>query len=248
MQNHSHLDQKYFIDEDTYNCPFCNRNNLPYKMFGKQSFDWSKTIKCYVYFVRCSYCEGESMHLSYCDIAEYESYQHYEFNDNIEIDDLIFYSQPTSFFVLDKRIPAVIRELVAEAESCLKMNLLTGASACTRKAIYELIKKENAEGTDYESRIKSLKGKYPDCDPDYFDILSAIQDMTSEKVHEQSWPKWDSKHLKLIINTVKTILHEIYVEPELKSERSTRIKKLREQVKKEKKAGSDGSSTEQESA
>lgn len=188
------------------------------------------------------------MHLSYYDIAEYESHRHYEFNDNIEIDDLIFYSQPTSFFVLDERIPAVIRELVAEAESCLKMNLLTGASACTRKAIYELIKKENAEGTDYESRIKSLKEKYPDCEPDYFDILSAIQDMTSEKVHEQSWPKWDSKHLKLIINTVKTILHEIYVEPELKAERSTRIKKLREQVKKEKKAGSDGSSTEQESA
>ena len=201
MQDFSFLDKMYFIDEHTYNCPFCNRNNLPYEIAGKANFDWSKNKACYVYFVECSFCEKKSMHLSFSDIATHISCRPFQqFASNIIIDQKIFFSQPTSFFVLDERIPAVLRELLAEAESCLKMNLLTGASACTRKAIYELLNKENAEGADYESRIKSLKGKYPDCDPDYFDILSAIQNMTSEKVHEQSWPKWDSKNLNPVRN------------------------------------------------
>ncbi len=41
------------------------------------------------------------------------------------------------------------------------MNFLTGASSCARKAIYELLVIERAEGADYETRRKSLKPKYP---------------------------------------------------------------------------------------
>ena len=108
------------------------------------------------------------------------------------------YTQPTSFFTIDSRIPRIIRELITEAEGCLKMNFITGASACMRKAIYELLVKENAIGDDYTDRIRSLKQKYPDSD-ESFDVLSHIQDMTSDKIHEQSWDKWDSKNLKLII-------------------------------------------------
>ncbi len=67
---------------------------------------------------------------------------------------------PTSFFVIDARIPGIIRELITEAKGCLKMNFLTGASSCARKAIYELLVIERAEGADYETRIKSLKPKY----------------------------------------------------------------------------------------
>jgi len=40
--------------------------------------------------------------------------------------------------------------------------------------------------------------------------------MASYKVHEQSWEKWDSGNLKLIIETVKEILREIYVLPKVK--------------------------------
>jgi hypothetical protein len=137
--------------------------------------------------------------------------------------------------VLDDRIPAVIRELITEAEGCLKMNFLTGASTCMRKAIYELLILENAEGTDYESRIKYLKKKYPDSDPSLFDILTHIQDMTSDKIHEQSWDKWDSKHLNLIIETLKTVLHDVYVLPKVKAERSSYIQQLRAGLLKDKK-------------
>ncbi len=170
------------------------------------------------------------MHLSYNKL--HIEYQHVDlFSESIDIDSKIFYSAPTSFFTIDSRIPKVIRELITEAEGCVKMNYLTGASACTRKAIYELTVKEEAEGADYESRIKYLKGKFPNVDSDLFDILCRIKDMTSDKIHEQSWDKWDSEHLMLFLETLKTILHDIYVVPDEKKKRSSNIQILWGKVK-----------------
>ena len=171
MQDQSHLDRKYFIDDTVYNCPFCNRNNVRYSVEHTFSFDWTAQKKCFGFIVECSSCENQSMHLTYEDITGSWTGSRYPITPGIDIDSKIFYSVPTSFFVLDKRIPRVIRELITEAEGCAKMNFLTGASACVRKSIYELLIKEDAEGTDYESKIKSLKEKHPTCDPALFDIL-----------------------------------------------------------------------------
>ena len=135
-------------------------------------------------------------------------------------------------------MPRIIRELVTEAEGCVKMNYLTGASACCRKAIYELTVVEKAEGTDYESRIKFLKKKFSEVDPDLFDILCHIKDMTSDKVHEQSWDKWDSKHLKLFLETLKAVLHEVYVVPDEKKSRSSKVQGLLQEVRGKQKATS----------
>lgn len=239
MQDQSELDKKYFIDETVYNCPFCNRRNVVYIIEDWFKFSWSASKACLVYLVKCSSCEKVSMHLSYNQILNLKTYygNKHRFQRDIDIDSNIFYSVPTSFFVVDSRIPKNLRELITEAEGCLKMNYLTGASACTRKAIYELLVREKAEGDDYESRIKSLKRKHPNSDPSLFDILGHIQDMTSDKVHEQSWDKWDSPHLKLIIETLKTVFHDIYVLPEIKKERSLTIQRLQEAIKLDKKKG-----------
>jgi hypothetical protein len=235
MEDQSHLDKKYFIDEHVYNCPFCNRRNVSYKIKLKFKFDWTKNKECYGVLVECAStsCHGVSLHLSYKDIITYNPGIGYFF-DVEDIDSEIFYSRPTSFFVIDNRIHEIVRELITEAEGCLKMNYLTGASACMRKAIYELLVKEEAKGKDYESRIKWLKSKYPDSDPDFFDILSHIQDMTSDKVHEQSWDKWDSPQLKLIIETLKSVLFDIYVIPDQRKERSKKIAQMKEKLKKDK--------------
>jgi hypothetical protein len=242
MQDLSALDKKYFIDDTVYNCPFCNRRNVVYKLYDHFVFDWSENKKCFAYLVQCSSCKGISMHLSYEELRNtvYEGRGNYRFNEGVDLDSFIFYSVPTSFFVIDNRIPRIIRELISEAEGCLKMNYLTGASACMRKAIYELLVYEllvldKAEGTDYDSRIKSLKQKHPDSDPGFFDILAHIQGMTSEKIHEQSWDKWDSKYLTLIIDTLKSVLHDIYVLPKIKEERSLHIQKLQADLKRDKK-------------
>ena len=237
MQDESALDKKYFIDETVYNCPFCNRRNIAYRVTKEFTFDWNDEKECYAYLVECSYCKNVSMHLSYEEIRDdLRIIDHFHpFLEDIDIDSKIFYSVPTSFFVIDSRIPRIIRELITEAEGCMKMNYLTGASACMRKAIYELLVYEKVEGGDYETRIKSLKKKYPDSDPTYFDTLASIQDMTSDKIHEQSWDKWDSPNLKFIIETLKSVLYDIYVAPQLKKERSVEIQKLREKVHKDKK-------------
>ena len=237
MQDQSELDKKYFIDERVYNCPFCNRRNVTYRLVDDFKFDWSDNKECFVYLVECSSCKKVSMHLSYEYLIDKNSVisASFPFESNIDIDSKMFYSVPTSFFVIDNRIPRILRELITEAEGCLKMNYLTGASVCTRKAIYELLVLENAEGEDYESRIKSLKKKYPNSDPSLFDILAHIQDMTSDKIHEQSWDKWDSPHVRLIIETLKTVLYDIYVLPAVKRERSLHIQSLQEAIKKDKK-------------
>jgi hypothetical protein len=240
MEDQSTLDKKYFIDPEVYNCPFCNRNNVVYGITDYFSFNWSKEKICYAYLVECASCDKVSMHLSFEDILIRDRWFPYKNNSNrrflpIDIDSILFYSQPTSFFVVDRRIPAILRELITEAEGCLKMNYLTGSSACMRKTIYELLILEKAVGEDYQSRIKSLKKLHSDSDPKLFDILAQIQNMTSDKIHEQSWEKWDTPNLKLIIETLKTVLFDIYVLPEIKKERSLQIEKLQESLKKDKK-------------
>lgn len=237
MDDKSYLDRKYFIDTKVYNCPFCNRNNVRYTLLYERQFDWNSEKTCYTYFVQCSSCDHASMHLSYEEIATFHHATprgFWAFNDGIDLDSFIFYSVPTSFFVIDNRIPKIIRELITEAEGCLKMNFMTGASACMRKAIYELLVLESVDGKYYEDRIKALKEKYPSSDPELFDIMGHIQQMTSDKIHEQSWDKWDSNNLRLIIETLKTVLYDIYVSPKIKAERSSLIKQLRESVSKKK--------------
>jgi hypothetical protein len=237
MADESYLDQKYFIDADIYNCPFCNRRHVNYKLVDATVFHWTESKSCFGYVVECQSCKKRSFHLTCDEVRDYSAGS-YKLKSGIDLDSSFFYSVPTSFFVLDDRIPSAIRELITEGEGCLKMNFLTGASACMRKAIYELTVIEKAEGADYQNRIKFLKSKYPDSDPALFDILAHIQDMTSDKIHEQSWDKWNSGNLKLIIETLKTVLHDIYVLPRVKADRSTFIQQLLQKVSSEKKGKS----------
>jgi hypothetical protein len=237
MPDKSHLDQKYFIDNRAYNCPFCNLRHTAYDNLGRTEFNWSTNKKCGIWIVVCRSCGKKSMHLTHKDLKDY-GYSGNRFRNDIDLDESIFYSVPTSFFVIDNRIPKIIRELITEGEGCIKMNYLTGASACCRKAIYELTITEKAEGDDYEGRIKFLKGKHRHIDPTLFDVLCRIQDMTSEKVHEQSWDKWDSEHLKLFLETLKAILHEIYVIPDEKRQRKQKVTEIYERIHKDKKTDS----------
>jgi len=119
---------------------------------------------------------------------------------------------------------------MTEAEGCLKSNFLTGASVCARKMIYELAILEGAEGDNYENRIKSLKQKRTDVEEEYFDTLLTIQQVTSEKVHEESYDGWDAKHLRLILSTLSEILGLMYVIPELRKEKRKSILSLKEEL------------------
>jgi len=232
----SYLDKKYFIDEKIYNCPFCNRRHVSYRVVDNTKFNWTNNKDCFVYIVRCISCDKFSFHLSYESIplhryhVAYEYPCYFDINEGEELDPKFFYSVPTSFFTIDGRIPKVLRELLSEAEGCQKSNFLTGASACIRKLIYELAIKEDAVGDSYDDRIKSLKKIFTDIDGEYFDSLLIIQQVTSDKVHEDSYEGWDSNHLNLILATITEILNEIYVLPEIKKDKREKLLKLKKEV------------------
>ena len=241
MPDQSHLDERYFVDENVYNCPFCNRRHVSYSIYGIQRFDWTQDKECSVYFVHCRSCRNRSMHLSYekLNTSTYATYGgskrwRFAFSDDADIpkliDDFFFYSVPTSFFVLDQRIPKILRELLTEAEGCLKSNFLTGASACARKIVYEMTSTEKLDGNSYENRIKSLKKKYPAVEQTYFDTLLTIQEVTSSKVHENSYDGWNSGHLRLILASIREMLHEIHVVPALREDKRKSILKLKEEL------------------
>lgn len=229
----SHLDKKYFIDAHKYNCPFCKRNHVTYRLVDHFAFNWGDEKICYGYLIRCNSdgCEKTSMHLSFKELREsYVQYNQRQYHDrfapNIDIDASLFFSQPTSYFVLDNRIPEKVRELIYEAENSRKSNFLVGASACLRKAVYELLEHEKAivknpktGHADYQESIKNLKTKFPAVAPELFDALGHIQEMASNNVHEGSWEAWDSPKLRFIIELTKATLHEMYVVPEERKER-----------------------------
>jgi len=218
----SYLDKKYFIDRHKYNCPFCKRNHVSYSLIETTNFDWAEKKKCYIYIIRCDSCQKESLHFSYEDIRSSDSY----FRDKLDIDSKIFFSQPSSFFVLDDRIPREMRELIFESEKSRQANLLVGASACLRKAIYELLvyekvvtKNEETGRADYQASINNLKTKFSNVAPELFDALGDIQEMASDNVHEGSWEAWDSPKLRILIELTKATLHEMYVIPEERKDR-----------------------------
>ena len=222
----SHLDKKYFIDPHIYNCPFCKRNNVSYSLIDTFSFDWGEYKTCYGYIVKCDSggCEKTSMHLSFQELRR--SSHSDQFMDGLDIDATLFFSQPTSYFVLDSRIPEKVRELIYEAENSRKSNYLVGASACLRKAIYELLEHEKSivknpktGYADYQASIKSLKEKFTNVASELFDALGHTQEMVSDNVHEGSWEAWDSPKLRFIIELTKATLHEMYVVPEERKER-----------------------------
>jgi transcription elongation factor Elf1 len=228
MPDLSHLDDKYFIDPQIYNCPFCNRRHVTYSIIGALAFDWTDTKKAVAYFVRCGSCEKDSMHLSYSVLLD-SAWSVRRFQ-NIDIDENLFFSVPSSFHVINDHIPSQLRELIAEAEGCLKSNFLTGASACVRKVVYELARREHAEGDSYEDRLKSLKTILPAVDATYFDSLLSIQKLTSDKVHEASYDGWQGKHLRLILATLLEVLREVYVVPKEREAKREGILALQREV------------------
>ena len=236
MPDQSHLDERYFVDRHVYNCPFCNRRHVSYSIIWYTSFDWTDSKKCHVYFAGCHSCGKASMHLSYTSIhtehipASNPPRWRFTFPKDGKPDDLFFYSVPTSFFVLDNRIPRVLRNLLIEAEGSLKSNYLTGASACARKLVYELTAHEEVYGDSYEERIKNLKVKHPEVEQTYFDTLLTIQQVTSSKVHENAYDGWESNHLRLILASLRKALHELYVAPALRADGRREIENLKKEL------------------
>lgn len=276
------VENKYFIDENKYNCPFCKNRGIKYVVLGIVKFDESNTKQLYAVFVECSHCHKISMHLIKNDkLGEFSTIESngvasYPVNYNFKLtgnytnelrtysgnkknyiegwglnkynietgdenekslkavcdDNTIILNIPSSFFTIDERISRKLRDLIEEAEKCIKNNCLTGASACIRKAIYEFLIKEEAIGESYEDKMKSLKGKYKLLDDDYIDMLVGIQGIMCDQVHEQSiHEKFSSQEAKAYIEVLKEIFNQVYVVPEKLKKQKNKICNLYGSIK-----------------
>ncbi len=57
------IENKYFIDKDRFNCPFCHNRAVKYVVLGIAQFDEKNDRKLHAVFVECSHCHKISMHL-----------------------------------------------------------------------------------------------------------------------------------------------------------------------------------------
>lgn len=234
MADQSELDRKYFLTGDTYNCPFCNRGSVTYKIVDYVEFWWDASKSACAVFVQCGSCNGRSMHLTFEGKPVTHTGYGYAWNiGKKDIDAVIFYHQPTAFFTIDERIPRPIRDLLSEAQNSRKSNFLVGASACLRKAIYELLKVERIPRTEsdgkggererhYEERVKDLKGKRSNMDDSLVDLLAHALTATSDQLHEDSWTVWSAAEFDAVYEAVQSVLDEMYVLPD---ERKQKIDK-----------------------
>lgn len=122
------------------------------------------------------------------------------------------------FLTIDQRAPGGVRELLIEADGCLKAGFLTGGTVCAQRAIQTLLQHEGAEGASYEARLHALSQKYPSVPQSLFALCIRLGD-TPSKEH----PALDVERLKVLTVALKIMLYEIYV---LGPDRAERLKYL----------------------
>lgn len=230
-------DKKLIIDAVRHNCSHCGTKSARYTNINFVRIDIENEKYLYAMFIQCYECGKISMHLIKNLSLNEELihvtnvYQEGFWNnqggvlnvDEIDkLDENIIMSIPTPTFIIDAEIPSELRGLLIEALKCVKENALTGASACIRKAIYQFLTKENAEGNNYDEKIKSIKKNWSQIE-DYLDILKGIKGIASDQVHEDSFASFSSDEAKLYVSILEEIFREIYVIPNQRKRRKESI-------------------------
>ncbi|WP_133128979.1 hypothetical protein [Legionella nagasakiensis] len=160
-------------------------------------------------------------------------------NESIsELDDLFYYNEPSSFFTIDERVPASIRKPLSESYNSLKSNLITGASAGLRKAIYKLLQHEEIPDTNdagdfhsHDYRIELLRQKHKEIDSELLNELKAIHILTSQELHENDWEDFDSPRIRFLIEVIKEVLNHLYIIPDEKEKRRKELAMLKSKAK-----------------
>ena len=264
-------DNRYFINRTQYNCPFCLTGAVRFNVIKHFDFNWvdNETRRCILVQCQEPQCQNVSLHMSKHNVSEgyneglnlpwvkitdpaTNKEKDIEWDKVYPIDEVFFYHHPNSSFVIDSRIPNKIRDLLDEASTCHKMSLLTGASACLRKAIFELLayfnipkthKKNNTEEVeriDYFDRLDLLKEevvkKFPSIDASLFADIKKIYSLTSEPLHEKlshelEWKALTGDQFKFLAGVLHDLLLQVFVEPAERESRRTTLGELAKKIK-----------------
>ena len=127
-----------------------------------------------------------------------------------------------AFLTLDSRVPVLIRDLIGEAEGCVKNAFLTGGTACAQRAIQMLLTTERVDGPDIEARLRGLVEKHPGVPQVLTTVLLRFGDATSRE-----GAKLSAGSLHVLVVTLKALLYEIYV---LGPERAQRLDYVRKAI------------------
>ena len=127
-----------------------------------------------------------------------------------------------TFLTIDHRAPAAVRELVIEAEGCLKAGFLTGGTVCAQRAVQTLLQHEGADGASYEARVHALSQKYASVPQSLFALCIRLGESSAK---EQA--SLDRERLTVLMVALKIMLFEIYV---LGPDRAERLKYLQHLV------------------
>lgn len=247
--------KKRIINAQQHNCAHCGTKGANYHDVKLVIIDAERGKKLGMLFIRCSCCGKITTHLvkKLSDFAEdfyfgghstsADSFQAYGsffwVTDSVDtLDENIIMSIPTPTFIIDADIPNKLRDPLIEAGKCIKENALVGASACVRKAIYEFLLMENAEGGNYDEKIKSIKSNWPHLE-EYLDVLRGIKGVVSDQVHEDSFEAFTSEQIKSYVDILEEIFREIYVIPQKRQERKAAIFEAFNATKKDKEAKRD---------
>ncbi len=251
-------EKKLIIDAIRHNCSHCGTKSARYTNIEFQRIDIENRKQLYAMFLTCCECGKRSMHLiknfpmndNFLHVSQITAQKGYRFDynvlkpDNISeltaasidtLDENVIMSIPTPTFIIDSGIPNKLRDLLIEAHKCIKENALTGASACIRKAIYQFLIKEKAQGNNYDEKITAIKKNWSQIE-DYLDVLKGIKGITSDQVHEDSFASFDSDEAKSYVAILEEIFREVYVIPEERKRKKESIMKkfsIAEKAKKE---------------
>ena len=127
-----------------------------------------------------------------------------------------------AFLNVDQRVPANIRDLLVEADGCLKAGFLTGGTVCAQRAIHSLMEHEKADGATFEAKLHALSQKFPSVPQSLFALCVRLGD-SAGKEH----PALDVERLKVLTVALKIMLYEIYV---LGPDRTERLKYLQQML------------------
>lgn len=201
MANNDNLNDKYFIDDNAFNCPFCGLRNTTYTILAVMKHNLNQNKEGKVIFVQCNKCKKISVHfakntlttsgghnvnhdtgtINYFANIYREEIQFLPSNKesasfDVDIDSQIYHSIPNSYFTLDDRIPKQMRALFEEAQECKRSNLKTGASACLRKLIYTLLSEQLNKKTGNKNKLPLNELGYEH----YSDCIKALKEYHPE--------------------------------------------------------------------
>ena len=127
------------------------------------------------------------------------------------------------FLSVDDRVPASVRDLIAEADGCVVGGFLTGGTVCAQRAVDALLKFEKADGPSFDSRVHSLGEKHPVLAQLLLTVLTQLGDHSARDTG-----KLTANTLQLLVVTLKAVVYEIYVVGPDRSERLQYVRRILE--------------------